>query len=75
MESKLKANIFQAVQKNAIDKILASSGMKPVFIFIYLNIAPDLPQHLIDIAKAIPEDKAIFVKEEFGALRLTSYGG
>jgi hypothetical protein len=30
---------------------------------------------LQDIAKAIPEDKAIFVKEEFGTLRLTSYGG
>ncbi len=72
--SKVGANIFKGVQKNAIDKILMSSGGKPVFIFIYLDVCPNLPQHLIDIAHSVPEDKAIFVKEEYGALRLTSYG-
>ena len=45
-----------------------------MFIFIYLDVCPAMPQHLLDIANNVPEDKAIFVREEFGTLRLTSYG-
>ena len=75
MESKINQNIFKVVQKNAIDKILAGAGQKPVFVFIYLDTDPEIPQTLQEIVKNVPEDKGIFVKEEFGTLRLTSYGG
>ena len=54
MESKVFSNIFKGVQKNAIDKILMSAGTKPVFIFIYLDTCPNLPQHLVDIASNVP---------------------